>query len=1472
MNKTTKKLILFLLVFNFLFTLFGIKVNDVKAEGLEVLKTHTGSDLTYRGSNEKVYKLSEYNYPTNQLRAVWVTVFASDISGYTSEAQFKQMMNNVLDDMDKMGMNAIVFHVRTHNNALYKSSLNPLASWWSEVDFDVFDPLEWLINACHQRGIEFHAWLNPYRISGDGSNSQYVAEALPAVNPANDENNLIKVGNNVIFDPGIPEVRSFIVDTCMELIENYDVDAIHFDDYFYIDGADDTSTREKYNTENLSIGDFRRKQVDLFIEALSNEIRAYNQENHKAVQLGISPSGIYKNGGYQKAPTYDANGNLTMPTYSNTSGFAHYDDYLYSDTLNWINHEWIDYIMPQCYWAIEHSGANFVELTKWWSWAVRNKKVNFYTGLGIYMGADPSTEGSYKYWKYNENEIQLQLLNAGQYPEFDGACFYKYSSLKQTSSDIVNHAVNLISNDYWAKKIPGAISKYYAPLLDEVAPTMINYDEQTSTISFNEVENSRGYIIYKVPKGTILDKNDINHIYKYIQTTSIAVDDFSNYNYYVASVNLANETSEAVIVNASVDHSTIISLINNLPNPITYEAKNIIIHIRNLYNTLSTQEQQKVTNLDQLVAAEEIIEEYEIIEEQLQTYINTLDLHIKTNRTIPLKNNMTLQYKNSDDINLYNITTGVKLKNYLAVKEIPLIITLTENNLSVSKEILVNIGYSAKNENALFYRNDPSSMGPDDDGAYDEGGTGYIGWSGHTFVIENNVLFLALGNYHEIDDPTNIQPCSWSSVAGVYLNKTTSNISFYLTDAFESKSSNNDGYIIVASNEIKTLVHGFDTSSSIVLEPNETIIIVRYLDTLITGSPMTPVTKLNIGMKAYIDEEAALTDEQKAEYIISLIDGLSLNITLADEAIVNDIKNQYDSLSNDAKLLVTNYQKLLEAIDQINQLKIELTTKKQNAISELNNYLDFNNYSSINQNLITSYLNTIISQINDTNSLDLIDELVIEAKNKLDEFLTIEEELLKYKEDAIKNLEATIDLSLYSMENRQIVSSLLEEAKNLIANVATNNDEVNQIVENVLKDIGDILTIKEEEAILQQVKEQYIKKIDDLIASFTDVTEAERQELIKDGESFKVQINNATKQSDIEYIWTRAYDTINLYFENVAKARQHAIDEIKAYINQLSYGEKEIVYIKTLATEQEELISKMASIEEIKKVPSQFITWLNVLHEELIVTKTAACEELDRLIKSWYTDSQQEYLTIMIDNAKNQIMLAGNQEEVKTYKDSCINEATLYIEELIKAINEANEYLNSLNSDKANIQQLIYQYKQTIALSKTTEEVQTLRNNFAKAYLELMIQNMKDDINSFVTNLDYNDKEKVLVNAKKDALFINIEKLNDIEKIEIEVTKFKSEIQNHHQALLEAIAEATNKIQNTNVSTDETKDYCNQILADIMKAGSKAEIEMIMEDFDQTLASLNDKATNCTCSNTTLIYIIISIILTTTLVVLRKKH
>ena len=140
-----------------------------------------------------------------------------------------------------------------------------------------------------------------------------------------------------------------------------------------------------------------------------------------------------------------------------------------------------------------------------------------------------------------------------------------------------------------------------------------------------------------------------------------------------------------------------------------------------------------------------------------------------------------------------------------------------------------------------------------------------------------------------------------------------------------------------------------------------------------------------------------------------------------------------------------------------------------------------------------------------------------------------------------------------------------------------------------------------------------------------------------------------------------------------------------------------------------------------------------------------------------------------------------------------------------------------------------------------------------------------ESTNALLANLqlfaNYNDKEKELVKTKKEALFISIEKLNDIKEVELEVTTFKNEIQNHHQALLEAITLATNTIQNANSSTDEAKEYCEQILEDIKKAGSLAEIEIIMADFDQTLTNLNNKASNCTCNDASFIYIFLSILI-----------
>ena len=190
---------------------------------------------------------SEYSYPTQQFRAAWVSHFAGDVAKYQNETQYKEMMKGVLDNMQAWGMNAIIYHIRTHNNAMYNSEMNPIASWWANVNFDEFDPLTWLIEETHSRGMEFHAWMNPYRISSTGvSDLDALASTFPSNNIASNKANYLATSGGVILDPGLPEVRDFIVDTCMEVVEKYDVDAIHFDDYFYISGVDDSATRAKY--------------------------------------------------------------------------------------------------------------------------------------------------------------------------------------------------------------------------------------------------------------------------------------------------------------------------------------------------------------------------------------------------------------------------------------------------------------------------------------------------------------------------------------------------------------------------------------------------------------------------------------------------------------------------------------------------------------------------------------------------------------------------------------------------------------------------------------------------------------------------------------------------------------------------------------------------------------------------------------------------------------------------------------------------------------------------------------------------------------------------------------------------------------------------------------------------------------------------------------------------------------------------
>lgn len=403
-----------------------------------------GTPVYYRNSTTQIQTVDTYVQKEKEFRGVWVSHIVGDISRYSSKEQMQNQLLDVLDKMVEWNMNAIVYHIRTHNDAYYPTELSPIASYVSAADFSEWDYLEWFIDECHKRGIEFHAWLNPYRI-GSSTNLTSILDKYEnyPLNPASKAENVLIGSSGSILNPGEPVVREFLVDTCMEIIEKYDVDAIHFDDYFYISTTADTVTYNKYkaSSSTTNIEDWRREQVDIFIRDLSQEMRAYNQANNRQVELGISPSGVWRNG--NGIVTYDENG-TAITNGSNTAGMEHYGGYLYSDTKKWIDEEWIDYICPQTYWSFTQTIVIYGHLADWWAQVVRYKNVKLYTGMGIYMT-------SYG-WGTNPYEASDQVLYNVKLPEVDGICIFRYGYIKSRLNENNAGTVRLMT-EYWTAKV-----------------------------------------------------------------------------------------------------------------------------------------------------------------------------------------------------------------------------------------------------------------------------------------------------------------------------------------------------------------------------------------------------------------------------------------------------------------------------------------------------------------------------------------------------------------------------------------------------------------------------------------------------------------------------------------------------------------------------------------------------------------------------------------------------------------------------------------------------------------------------------------------------------------------------------------------------------------------------------------------------------------------------------------------------------
>lgn len=483
-----------------------------------------------------------------ELRGVWLTPITGELSQYTSEAQFKSDMEDMFLILEHYHINTLFFHVRTHNNALYDSSSNPIASWFTNVDFQTFDPLEWLISESKLRGIEFHAWMNPYRVD-----ASYYGEGLPASNPASNASNLLSYNGKDILNPGLPLVRDFVIDTVLELVENYDVDAIHFDDYFYINlGANgatsgtttildesDQDTFELYSgSYNINSAtdkaDWRRDQINLLVSGVKSALNNYNTLNNDFVQFGISPTGIYKNG--NGVVTYDVNG-APISNGSNTGGQTHYSSYLFSDSLKWISEGWVDYLTPQSYWATNHPSASYPNVMGWWNDVNQYLDVNIYSGIGVYMAN--SSYQTYN-WKSDPNEFINQINLLDTYENISGASIYSYNYLESAYNNLSSMATTQINNVKASKWNGIAI----LPELKSMNKVIIDEDfEHTlspSYISWNRLTDAKNYYIFASDQPLLYTTSEIVGVVGQQVTSSIQYEMSINPDYYYAILPISN--------------------------------------------------------------------------------------------------------------------------------------------------------------------------------------------------------------------------------------------------------------------------------------------------------------------------------------------------------------------------------------------------------------------------------------------------------------------------------------------------------------------------------------------------------------------------------------------------------------------------------------------------------------------------------------------------------------------------------------------------------------------------------------------------------------------------------------------------------------------------------------------------------------------------------------------------------------------
>ncbi|MFE2016665.1 glycoside hydrolase family 10 protein [Streptomyces sp. NPDC059499] len=365
-----------------------------------------------------------------ELRGVWIATVANldwpSAPGLSAAAQQAELAAH-LDRAVELRLNAVFLQVRPTADALWPSPYEPWAQCLTGVQGQDpgWDPLGTAVREAHARGLELHAWFNPYRVANHTDPSRLVATHPARLHPEW----VLPYGGKLYYNPGLPEVRTFVQDAMLDAVTRYDIDGVHWDDYFYpypVAGqvfADDAAY-EEYGADFPDKAAWRRDNTDRLVSGTAERIK----EIKPAVRFGISPFGVWRNA-------------ATDPLGSDTrAGVQTYDD-LHADTRKWVKEGWIDYICPQIYWNIGFAAADYAKLLPWWAETVRGTGVGLYAGEALYKAGDPAQPAAWQ----DPAELSHHLDLAATHPEVGGHVFF---SAQHVKADRIGAMARVVADHY----------------------------------------------------------------------------------------------------------------------------------------------------------------------------------------------------------------------------------------------------------------------------------------------------------------------------------------------------------------------------------------------------------------------------------------------------------------------------------------------------------------------------------------------------------------------------------------------------------------------------------------------------------------------------------------------------------------------------------------------------------------------------------------------------------------------------------------------------------------------------------------------------------------------------------------------------------------------------------------------------------------------------------------------------------------